>query len=179
MTDGERTATAVVLSLALHWLILNGWKPDAPTTDRAETDDIVVVDNAGMEIGISLATLITLEQSVLPAAPIEKTSTNAADAERRREAMTRYLDQVSESVHTRRRIAEAGRHLVGNALCRVVIESDGRFSSVVILRSSGNAELDADAVKAVHSTSSVVPRPRILGGNAITIALTIKYQFGL
>ena len=49
MTDGERTATAVVLSLALHWLFLNGWKPDAPTTDGPETDDIVVVDPSGME----------------------------------------------------------------------------------------------------------------------------------
>ena len=179
MTDGERTATAVVLSLALHWLFLNGWKPDAPTTDGPETDDIVVVDPSGMEIGISLATSITLEQSVLPAAPIEKTSANAADAERRREAMTRYLDQVSESVHARRRIADAGRHLVGNALCRVAIESDGHFSSVEILRRSGNAELDGDAVKAVRATSGTVPRPRILGGNAIAIALTIKYQFGL
>ena len=179
MTDGERTATAVVLSLALHWLILNGWKPDAPTTGGSETDDIVVVDTAGLETGISLATSISLEQSVLPAAPIEKASTNAADAERRREAMRRYLDQVSESVHARRRIADAGRHLVGNALCRVVIENDGRFSYVEILRSSGDAELDADAVKAVRTTSGAVPRPRILGGNAIAIALTIKYQFGL
>ena len=93
--------------------------------------------------------------------------------------MTRYLDQVSESVHARRRIADAGRHLVGNALCRVAIESDGHFSSVEILRSSGNAELDGDAVKAVRATSGTVPRPRILGGNAIAIALTIKYQFGL
>jgi len=179
VTDGERTATAVVLSLALHWLILNGWKTGAPTTDGPATDDIVVVDTAGMETGISLATSITLEQSVLPAAPIEKASTSTADAERRREAMTRYLDQVSESVHSRRRIADAGRHLVGNALCRVVIESDGRFSTVEILRSSGNAELDADAVKAVRTASGSVPRPRILGGNAFTIALTIKYQFGL
>lgn len=179
MTDGERTATAVVLSLALHWLFLNGWKPDTPTLAGSETDDIVVVDTAGMETGISLATSITLEQSVLPAAPIEKTSTNSADAERRREAMTRYLDKVSESVHARRRVVDAGRHLVGNALCRVVIENDGRFSSVEILRSSGDVELDADAVKAVRTTSGTVPRPRILGGNAIAIALTIKYQFGL
>lgn len=179
MTDGKRTTTAVVLSLALHWLALNCWKPDASTMDEAEIDDIVVVDAGGIEIGISLATSITLEQSVLPAAPIEKKSANAADAERQREAMTRYLDQVSESVHARRRIVDAGTHLVGNALCRVVIESDGRFSSVEILRSSGDAELDADATKAVRTTSGTVPRPRILGGKAISIALTVKYQFGL
>ena len=179
MTDGERTALAVVLSLALHWLVLNGLKSGGMTMAEAGTDDVVVVDTSGMEIGISLATSITLEQNVLPAVPTENSSTNAVDAERRREAMTRYLDQVSESVHARRRIVDAGRHLVGNALCRVVIESDGRFSSVEILRSSGDAELDADATKAVRTTSGTVPRPRILGGNAISIALTVKYQFGL
>ena len=93
--------------------------------------------------------------------------------------MTRYLDQVSESVHAHRRISDAGRRLVGNALCRIVIESDGRFSSAAILRGSGDAELDADAMEAVRSTSGAVLRPRILGSNAIRIALAIKYQFGL
>ena len=179
MTDGERTATAVVLSLALHWLVLNGWKADTPTTAETEADDIVFVDTSGMEVGISLATSIALEQSVLPAGPMEKTSTDAAAAERRREAMARYLDQVSESIHARRRITDAGRNLVGNSLCRIVIESDGRFSSVEILRSSGDAALDADATKAVRAASGTVPRPRILGGKAIAIALPVKYQFGL
>ena len=179
MTDGERTAIAVVLSLAVHWLVLIGWKTEAPRTAGPEPDDIVVIDTSGMEIGISLATSITLEQTVPPAASTEKTSADAAAAERRREAMTRYLDQVSESIHAHRRISDAGRHLVGNALCRIVIESDGRFSSVAILRGSGDVELDADAMEAVRSTSGAVLRPRMLGGNAITIALTIKYQFGL
>jgi TonB family protein len=179
VTDGERTAAAVVLSLALHWLVLNGWKSVPMTTDGAATDDMVVVDTFGMEVGISLATSITLEQTVVPAAPDEKTSVNAAAAERQREAMTRYLDQLSETVHSRRRIADAGKRLVGNALCRIVIESDGRFSSVTMLRSSGDAQLDADALGAVHSISGAVPRPRILGGKAIAIALTVKYQFGL
>ena len=179
MTDGERTATAVVLSLALHWLVLNGWKPDASTLAGSETDDIVLVDTSGMEVGISLATSIVLEQSVLPAAPMERTSTDAAAAERRREAMTRYLVQVSESVHARRRVSDTGRNLVGNSLCRIVIESDGRFSSVEILRSSGDAALDVDARDAVRAASGTVPRPRILGGKAIAIALPVKYQFGL
>jgi TonB family protein len=179
VTDGERTAIAVVSSLALHWLALTGWTSATPTMAAAETDDIVVIETSGVETGISLASSITLEQILPTAAPTERTSADAADAERRREAMTRYLDQVSESVHARRRIADAGRHLVGNALCRIVIESDGRFSSVAILRSSGNAELDADATDAVRTASGTVPRPGILGGNAISIALTVKYQFGL
>ena len=179
MTDSERTATAVVLSLALHWLALSGWKPVTIAMVEAETDDLVIVEHSSMEIGISLATPITLEQSVLPAAPTENASAAAAAAERRREAMTRYLDQVSESVHARRRVSDAGRHLVGNALCRLVIESDGRFSSVGILRSSGDAALDSDAMEAVRMASGAVPRPRILGGQAMIIALTVKYQFGL
>ena len=178
MTDGERTATAIVLSLALHWLALSAWKPVTIAMAEAEADDLVIVDHSSMEIGISLATPITLEQSVLPAAPTENASAAAA-AERRREAMTRYLDQVSESVHARRRVSDAGRHLVGNALCRLVIESDGRFSSVGILRSSGDAALDSDAMEAVRMASGAVPRPRILGGQAMIIALTVKYQFGL
>ena len=179
MTDGERTATAVVLSLVLHWLVLNGWKPDAPAIAGSEIDDIIAVDTSGMEIGISLATSISLEQSVLPAAPMEKTSADTAAAERRRGAMTRYLDQVSEAIHARRRVSDTGRLLVGNSLCRIVIESDGRFSSVDILRSSGDAALDVDATAAVRAASGVVPRPRILGGKAIAIALPVKYQFGL
>ncbi len=170
MTDGERIATAVALSVALHWAGLSGWRPEPPAA--APGDDAAVVDIAGPETGVSLAAPIILEQAP-PATPQD------AAADRRRAALSHYLDLVSESVHARRRVGGTGRRLIGNALFRIVIDGDGRFAAIAMLRGSGDAGLDADADAAVHAASGSVARPRILGDGALVVTLAVKYQSGL
>jgi TonB family protein len=170
VTDGERIAAAAVLSVALHWALLAGWRPEPPVPPPGE--DVLLLDLSGPDTGISLAAPIILEQA-LPAAPQD----TAAD--RRRDALVRYLDRVSESVHAHRRTAGEGRRLIGNALFRIVIDGDGRFVAVAMLRGSGDARLDADAEAAVRAASGTVRRPRLLGDGALAITLAVKYQSGL
>ncbi len=172
MTDGERIAAALAVSGSLHWLALSGWASEPPSPSPG--DETVVIDLSAADVGVSLAAPIVLEQE----APAPPQAPNAA-ADRRREALVGYLDQVSESVHARRAASGAGRRLIGNALVRVVIDGDGRFAAVALIRGSGDPILDADAVRAVRAASGTVPRPRILGDGALAITLAVKYQFGL
>lgn len=175
MTDGERIATAVAISLALHWAALSTWQVNASPV-VADEEITFNIDLSGPDIGVSLAAPITLEQAA--SAPAQNDEAAAA-ADRRRTAMLQYLDQVTDAIHARRRIEGRGGGLIGNALFRIVIDANGRFADVVLLRGSGDNRLDADAIEAVRAASGAVPRPRILGNGAIAVMLAVKYQLGL
>lgn len=175
MTDGERIAAAVAISLALHWVALSAWQVDAAYA-AADEEITFNIDLSGPEVGVSLAAPITLEQAALASPPSDDA---AAAADRRRAAMIRYLDQITDAIHVRRRVAGQGDGLIGNALFRVVIDANGRFADVVLLRGSGDKQLDLDALEAVRAASGAVQRPRILGSGTIAVMLAVKYQFGL
>ncbi len=168
MTPGERFASALAASLALHWAVLGFTWDEAPPRFA---DDAPVVSLTGAETGISLEAPITLEQ----AAPAEPAAENPAD--RRRAAMIEYLDALAEAVHARR--ALGGGALLGNAAVAVTIDAAGRFSGVRLAGASGDSRLDADALAAVRAASGAVPRPRVLGPEPLGIVLVVKYQLGL
>ncbi len=174
MTDGERIAVAVMVSFVVHWAALSGWQREAGSA-AIPTDDVLFVDAdvVGPDVGISLAVPIVLEQAQTAV------SSDEAVADRRREALNHYLDKVSEAIHTRRRSGGEGKQLIGNTIFRFTIDGKGRFSGIILLRSSGDTKLDADAEAAVRAASGVVPRPKILGFEALIISLAVKYQFGL
>ncbi|MCW2309612.1 TonB C-terminal domain-containing protein [Rhodobium gokarnense] len=170
MTDGERIAAAIAISLAAHWLILGGFP--ATETEMAG-DDMIVVDFSAPDVAMSLAAPITLEEQ----APARESS--AARADRRRRALNDYLEDVSDAVHARRMAAGAAGALAGNARFALTIDAAGAFSNVHMLQSSGDATLDADARQAVLAASGVVPRPPILGSRPLALDLRVKYQYGL
>lgn len=179
MTDGERIATAFILSLAVHWMAVGGLGCNESGGLRVSDDAQEFVDDLSRpESGISLATPITFEQltSILPQ---EAVSAEASAVERRREALFAYLDQISTAIHARRRISGDARGFVGNATLLLLIDRAGRFVSVDLIRQSGDEQLDSDALQAAHSASGFVRRPGILGTSPIKISVVVKYQLGL
>jgi len=173
MTPGERLAAGLALSLALHLLVLRApWGVPGEAGEGAA----MVVDLMQTGAGLSQAPPLTLEQE---AAEPDPAAADPAAADRRRAVMARYLEDVLRSVHAHRSIVDAGRRLVGNAAFAVTIDAGGRFSDVVLVRSSGEADLDADAARALVHASGTVSRPAILGRGPIRVTLAVKYQFGL
>lgn len=179
MTDGERIATAFILSLAVHWMAVEGLGCKEPDVQHVSSDEPVFVDDVSLpESGISLASPITFEQPAF-LLPQEAVSAEASAAERKREALFAYLDQISTAIHARRKISGEWHRLVGNATLRLLIDRAGRFVAVDLIRQSGDEQLDSDALQAAHSASGFIRRPGILGSSPIQISVVVKYQFGL
>ncbi len=181
MTDGERITMALVLSVAIHWSVLASLHP-AEKEEPVFSDETILVDLplSGPELGLSLAAPIVLEQDTAAPTPTEGTqSADAAALAHRREVLNHYLDQISQTVHTKRRIAGVGQTFVGNALVSFTIATDGSFQDIYLRRTSGIDALDKDALGAVRAASATLPRPNILGKTDIPITLAVKYQFGL
>ncbi|WP_319775313.1 TonB family protein [Breoghania sp.] len=169
MTDGERIAAAIAISLALHWLLLKGFAPPSLETGSSDT---IVVDFAPPDAAIALAAPLTLEE----AGPPQESRETRAD--RRRKVLAAYLEAVSDAIHARRMTA-VGSSGIGNAGFALTIDGSGNFADVQLLQSSGNPALDRDAQRAVLSASGAVPRPPLLGSGSLRIRLRVKYQYGL
>lgn len=170
MTDGERIAVAVALSLAVHYLAAR----PLPASTGGETIDLGAFEVGSVAVGTALAPPIAVESA--------GTSPRDASAEaldRRLQARRAYVEQLSDAIHGRRMArAESGR-LAGNAVFAVEVTGDGRFGRIEMRRSSGEAALDADARRAVETASGTVPRPRLLGREPLLLTFVVKYQFGL
>ena len=170
MTDGERLWTGIVLSLFLHFSLTLVHAPEeqTPPVFRA----ILEMDS---ESTLSRGT-------TRPGTGLEAASKSDRDeAEKlnqKRRAYLRYLDDVDDAIHARR--LDAGdTSLIGVALAAFTIAPDGTFHDVRIVTSSGRAQLDASALRAVRAASGVVRRPAILGTDPIHVSLPVKYQYDL
>ncbi len=171
MTDGERLAVGLAVSLAVHWLILGCLAPPRAVESGPGLD---MTDFLLPEAEVSLAAPLTLEAAAGPANPDQEA------ADRCRQAVQRYLEEVRQAVHGRRMVvSDAGRRLVGNAAFTLRIARDGRFEAVTLASSSGQALLDQDALQAIHAASGLIPRPPCLGPAPLAVAITVKYQYGL
>lgn len=170
MTDGERFALAVALSLAMHWAIARPM-PEATTSDVI---DLGAFEVASAAVGTALAPPIAVEAV---AANARDPSPDAAD--RRLQARRAYVEQLCDAIHARRMTRARGGQLVGNAVFVVEIGGDGRFTRVEMQHGSGEDSLDADARRAVETASGIVPRPPILGRDPLTLTVVVKYQLGL
>ena len=172
MTDGERLAVGLAVSLALHYLLLGGLgRPAAP----APGPGVAIGDFLLPQVGVSLAAPLSLEQAEAPPAD---PSRDAAD--RCRQAVQAYLEEVRRAVHGRRMVVSAeGKRLVGNAAFTLRISRDGRFDGVTLASGSGLPLLDQDAEQAIRAASGLISRPPCLGSAPLAVTITVKYQFGL
>ncbi len=170
MTDGERIALAVVLSLAVHYFAAR----PLPASTSADTIDLGALEVGSVAVGTSLAPPIAVES---PSSSARDASADALD--QRLQARRAYVEQLSEAIHGRRMARSSGERLAGNAVFVVAIGGDGRFTRVEMLRGSGETALDADARRAVEAASGAVQRPRLLGREPLTLTFVVKYQFGL
>lgn len=172
MSDRERLAVGLALSLAVHWLALHAVLPRAD----AGNDLILVADAAPAQAAVSMDAPLTLESLAPEPTPEEQ----ARDAEARRLLARRhYLEQVVRAVHERRMVEARAQALAGNVLVAFSIGADGRFAGVRLVRGGGDAAMNADALNAVRAASGVVPRPEMLGRGSIPVTTAVKYQYGL
>lgn len=90
----------------------------------------------------------------------------------------RYLDRVRRLVQRQMRLDRA-RAIAGDmgwVIVRYVIERDGTLGDVRILRSSGIAEFDRDALAAVRRAAPFAPIPEALGIPRLVVQGTLKYN---
>ena len=170
MTDGERISAGIAISIFLHFCIAiaHFGGEEAPDTFRA----VLAMDSE------SLATSPAARRGTGIQSASPQSREEAEEADRKRNAYLKYLDAVDEAIHAKR-LEVGAADLIGVARCAFAIMSDGRFSDVGIVKSSGDARLDSSALRAVRAASGVVKRPSILGTDVMRISLEVKYQYGL
>lgn len=170
MTDAERMGTAITLALFFHFLIVlyKPAEPDPPVLMRLEvaTDESSTISKERLGEGTGIST-----------APTPDTPENE-QRNKKRQAWLEYLDGVDAAIHARR-LFTGREDLIGTTLCAFTILPDGHFTNARIIRSSGNPDLDRDALTAIAAASGVVKRPAIIGNERLEISLWIKYQYGL
>ena len=170
MTDSERLWTGIALSLFLHFALTLFHGPEAEEqaifTAVLEMDDSSTLSRSSVREGMGL-------QSANP-----QDREEAEKLDRKRRAYLRYLDEVDDAIHARR-LDGGGSHLIGVATCAFTIDKDGSFRDIFLVKTSGTAELDASALRAVRAASSVGRRPDIIGPEPIHVSLQVKYQYSL
>jgi protein TonB len=86
-------------------------------------------------------------------------------------ALKRKIELVWEYPYAARRTGVQGRLLM-----RFVINLDGSLAEVRILRSSGSALLDSEAVRAIRSAAPYPPLPKRMNSERLTITATFEYS---
>lgn len=170
MTDSERLWTGIAVSLFLHFSLVL-WHPAGEPEQNGF--------RAVLEMDMASA---ALPDGARQGTGVESAPTNnreeAERLDRKRRAYLRYIEDVDDAIHARR-LASGDTGLIGVALCAFTIQGDGSFRDARIISSSGRAELDASALRAVRAASGAVRRPDILGAEPIHVSLQVKYQYDL
>ncbi len=85
-------------------------------------------------------------------------------------ALKRKIELVWEYPYKARQTGVQGRLLM-----RFVINQDGSLAEVTILRSSGVALLDHEAVRAIHNASPFPPLPKRMNTDRLAVTATFEY----
>jgi len=85
-------------------------------------------------------------------------------------ALKRKIELVWEYPYKARRTGAQGRLLL-----RFIINLDGSLAEVKILRSSGNALLDSEALRAIHNASPFPPLPERMNSERLAVTATFEY----
>ena len=178
MKSDRLFVVAVVLSIGLHLLLLR-----VQADMFGETDTTVYIP-----VTLTPAAEIEREQAAEPQEMIVPELPDGADAEGavvRRGSLSaledRYLEIVAEEIEKRKFTPNESRYygLIGNVTVGFVVGPRGRFHQIGVVRSSGDALLDATALRAVQATDGHIKRPPWAGSRELTVQLVIKYQYRL
>jgi TonB family protein len=171
MTDTERIAAGIALSLFVHFALLTGhWRferlPGPPSAVEVRLDMESVAAGPAVKRGIRLGS------------PSPQAQEEARIADLRRKAFLRFLQDVDDAVHAGR-LQEGASGLIGAAEVGFTIFKDGTFRNIRLISTSGRPRLDAFALRAVRAASGKIRRPAIIGYEPIPVNLQVKYQYGL
>ena len=171
MTEKECLAAGIAVSLFAHFALLIAPRPPKP---EPSFTTVVQMDMASPAVATSREKGI----GIAAASPRDMDMDKADAADRKRQAFLRYLDDIDEAVHARR-LDGGETGLIGVAEYMFTVRPDGTFTDPVLRASSGSAQLDASARRAVLAASGKVRRPAIIGTEPIPVILHVKYQYGL
>lgn len=168
----ERFKHGLWISLGVHLMLLigmNGFSHERVKLDhfvRINTDQIeaVTVDDGGaVELGAFAPETGSAERKLI---------------EERRRIYAEFLEEVAMAIHSHR-LDFGHPDLIGIAAFTFVINPDGTFSNVRLIRTSGNPVLDDVARRATLAASGRVKRPKILGTAPIAVENEVRFQYGL
>lgn len=171
--NATKVGIAVSLSLHLLFLILDVKSP----VTSGQVGEMVELDLTGP---VSVAYDDGGDAVNLYEHPVVRPSRRHESQlqQRRREAYGRYIEAVSDAVHGHR--LDAGdTSLIGYARIGFDIDDKGRFYNIRVVKSSGDSVLDQSAMQAVALSSMQIKRPAILGKDALSIYLEVRYQYAL
>lgn len=171
MTENMRIGLAVSASLHLLALILAG----APDLESAGASQAVQIDLADMPAAAAAGAGGAVAVQSFTTPPGDEASKIAQE---RRRVYLAYLEAVSLAVHGHR-LDHGNASLIGIARFSFVIDAEGRFSSICLLETSGDEQLDAAARRAIERASGEVKRPQILGDEPMIVFEDVRYQYGL
>lgn len=102
-------------------------------------------------------------------------------ANRQRQIRANYLKKIKKKIDHNKfsGLGPDTSHIIGNVCYYFSINKNGRFDAVRRVKSSGNPLIDRAARAAICNTSQKVKRPVSTGTAAITLYVTVKYQYGL
>jgi len=151
-----RAAVAVWILLGLSACVNAQPVPVAPTGQSAPS---------GGELGS------TTQQESVPAAV-------AATAQPRQDSAAAYLNTVRDRLKSHLRYPEWLRRdrVTGTAAFRITILRNGRVICLELLRSSGIADLDLVAEKAIRDSSPLPPPPADLPGEKVTLNAVMEIK---
>ena len=168
---------AILISLALHWYFL-----------RCETEYLSEQESAiYIPVTLTLASHISREQPVesremiIPKLPGAEKGGLVFKQGTITKLAQRYIEIVAEEIEKRRFSPPESRYyrLIGNVKIAFSIDRYGRFHNITIVRSSGDALLDATALKAIKNTDGRVKRPAWAGTRVLNVSMVLKYQYSL
>jgi protein TonB len=163
-------------SVFVHFLLLHGGYAPTVSTGAAVTAIPVNLDVSASAAprGMSLS-----QHMAAPSG--EGDGGEESDRARQQRLLRQYLETVRKEVERAKfRAAGATRErLIGKARFALTIAGDGSFTAIRLVRSSGDAALDAAAREAIRATSGRITRPSATGTMPVTARFTIKYQYGL
>lgn len=170
MTDRERLWTALALALFFHFILLrqDGLQP----ASRLLSAQPLRIELESLLSHPSRPSATTLGAFAEPAAE----PANTADTLRK--IFLAYLEAISHEVHSRR-LDNEQPNLIGVASFSFLVSPQGRFEHIRLEESSGKADLDAAALRAIQRASGVLKRPPVLGSDPLPVFLQVKYQYGL
>jgi TonB family protein len=171
MTDTERIAAGIALSLFVHFALLTGhWRferlPGPPSAVEVRLDMESVRGRPRRETGHPVGL------------PVSAGAGRGAHRDLRRKAFLRFLQDVDDAVHAGR-LQEGASGLIGAGEVGFTIFKDGTFRNIRLISTSGRPRLDAFALRAVRAASGKIRRPAIIGYEPIPVNLQVKYQYGL
>ena len=175
MTPRQLLSLCVVGSFFFHiWLVQQTW-----TAEPLVSDGYIVVP-MDFEVAASKPSdALALEQGIEE--PSEAEDCEEAAQRLMRLAVKRYLKEVHAAIEHRKFLPGNGdlSKLIGNVLYSFHIRPDDNFTEIRLVRSSGDASLDAAARRAIVAASGVTKRPKIIRDQQFTVSITVKYQYSM